>query len=135
MNKKINLNDLFDAIEEEQDVNKVRELIEAGYYVDFTVEEGCTPLIAAVLIGNLEIVKLLVELGADVNIKDMHGETALFYAKFNAFQEIADYLEPLTAPKIKLEVEREMKYLETGSYSSVRDYDEMLGYISLRRNR
>ena len=53
MNQKhLNINNLFDAIEEDQDVDKVRELIEAGYYhVDSTVEEGCTPLIAAVLIG------------------------------------------------------------------------------------
>ena len=114
MNSKLkkSIDDLFEAIEEDQDVNKVRELIEAGYYhVDFTVEEGCTPLIAAVLIGNLEIVKLLVKLGADVNIKDMHFETALFYAKFNELQEIAEYLEPLTDPKIRMEVEKEMKYL------------------------
>ena len=90
-------------------------------------------MIAAVFIGNLEIVKILVELGADVNIKDMHFETALFYAKFNGFPEIAEYLEPLTDPNIRMEVEREMKYLATGSCSSVRDYDEKLGYTSLRR--
>lgn len=132
-NQPFNEDNLFDAIEEEQDVNKVRELIEAGCHVDFQVEEGCTPLIAAVLVGNLEIVKLLVELGADVNIFDMHSETALFYAKYNSkfnskseineFQKIAEYLEPLTDPDIRKEVDKEIKYLITSSYSSIKNYD------------
>lgn len=43
-------------------------------------EKGSTPLMVAVGGGHLEIVKLLVAKGADVNAKDNHGLTALDYA-------------------------------------------------------
>lgn len=101
--------ELFDAIEEEQDVSKVRELIMAGCNVNIQVEEGCTPLIAAVLIGNLEIVKLLVELGgADVNAEDKDGGSALYYAKYDNSQAIIEYLEPMTNQEVINRVERFM---------------------------
>lgn len=101
------IDELFGAIEEEQDVNRVRELIMAGCNVNIQVEEGCTPLIAAVLIGNLEIVKLLVELGgADVNAKDKYSDSALYYAKYHKFQDIIEYLEPITSQEVRNQVER-----------------------------
>ncbi|MGL5804455.1 MAG: ankyrin repeat domain-containing protein, partial [Xenococcaceae cyanobacterium] len=62
------IEELFDAIEEQQDFNKVRKMIENGCDVNIREAEDCTPLIAAVRVGNLEMVKLLVELGADVNV-------------------------------------------------------------------
>jgi ankyrin repeat protein len=103
------IDELFDAIEEEQDVKRVRELIMAGCNVNIQVEEGCTPLIAAVLIGNLEIVKLLVELGgADVNAEDKYSGSALYYAKYNNFQGIVEYLEPMTNQEVRNRVERFM---------------------------
>lgn len=101
------VSELFDAIEDEQDVNRVRELIKAGCNVNVRVEEGCTPLIAAVLVGNLEIVKLLVESGADVGAMDQYG-SALYYAKYNGFQDIVEYLEPITSLEIRSQIESEM---------------------------
>ena len=102
------IDELFDAIEEKQDVNGIREIVEAGGNVNVHIEEGCTPLIAAVLVGNLEIVKLLVELGADVNAVDGYFESPLYYAKYNNFSDIAEYLEPITSQKIRAEVQRGM---------------------------
>lgn len=99
---------LFEAIEDEQDVNRVRELIEAGCDVNVRIEEGCTPLIAAVLVGNLEIVKLLVEFGADVNVIDGYFGSPLYYASYNGFQNIAEYLEPITSPKIRAEAKKDV---------------------------
>lgn len=61
--------------------------------------------------GNLEIVKLLVESGADVNAKCDSGETALYNAVINDHHQIADYLKPLTDLEIRAEIER---YTETG---------------------
>ena len=109
------IDELFDAIEEDQDPKKVRELIEAGVDINVRVEEGCTPLIAAVLIGNFALVKLLVELGSDVNLLDVNFDPALFYAKFNKRQDIADYLEPLTSPEIPSDVEQHIEYLQKTS--------------------
>lgn len=100
--------ELFDAIEEKQDINKVREMIEGGRDVNVREAEDLTPLIAAVRVGNLEMVKLLVELGADVNLVDGYFDSPLYYAKYNDFSDIAEYLEPMTSAKLKAEVERNM---------------------------
>ncbi|MGL5874618.1 MAG: ankyrin repeat domain-containing protein [Xenococcaceae cyanobacterium] len=102
------IEELFDAIEEQQDFNKVRKMIENGCDVNIREAEDCTPLIAAVRVGNLEMVKLLVELGADVNVVDGYFECPLYYAKYNGFPDIAEYLEPMTNAKLQAEVERSM---------------------------
>lgn len=44
-------------------------------------EDGKTPLIFAILIGNSEVVKALMNNGADASIKDKFGKTAYDYAK------------------------------------------------------
>ncbi|MEH1941888.1 MAG: ankyrin repeat domain-containing protein [Nostoc sp.] len=102
------IDELFEAIEDTQDMNRVREIVEAGYNINVQIEEGCTPLIAAVLTGNLEMVKLLVELGADVNLIDGYLESPLYYANYNGFKGIVEYLEPMTNAKIRAAVERSM---------------------------
>ena len=46
--------------------------------------------------GELEIVKLLVESGADINIQDKNGNTALGFASADeGKKEVAKYLENL----------------------------------------
>ena len=54
--------------------------------------EGDTPLFFAVLKGNLEVVKLLVECGAIINIQNNSGDTPLMYAVSKGFEAIAKYL-------------------------------------------
>ena len=56
-----------------------------------------TPLHNAAWMGNLEMVKLLVELGADPNVRDpQYDATPLGWARYNGQTEIALYLEPRT---------------------------------------
>jgi ankyrin repeat protein len=43
--------------------------------------------------GNLEIVKLLIEKGANINAKDLDGLTPRDYALKNGHKEIAKYIE------------------------------------------
>jgi ankyrin repeat protein len=43
--------------------------------------------------GNIEIVKLLLEAGVDVNTKTKKGETALIYALNNGYTEIVNLLK------------------------------------------
>ena len=47
--------------------------------------------------GNLEIVKLLVEAGADVNATDENGNVALNKTAYYGHQDVFDYLLPMTS--------------------------------------
>lgn len=51
-----------------------------------------TPLIIASQKGHFDMVKQLVEAGADINAEDVSGETALYHANYNKHTEIVDYL-------------------------------------------
>jgi ankyrin repeat protein len=98
---------LYDETEPQEVISKIRELIASG---ECDVNEEM-PLLAAVNTGNLEVVKLLVEAGADVNQLDPEdSETALFRAKYRDFQDVAEYLEPLTSPENRDIVESMMNY-------------------------
>ena len=52
-----------------------------------------TPLIIAAKNGNAEIVRLLLEKGADVNVKTDSGKTALIHAKNEGHTDIVEMLE------------------------------------------
>jgi ankyrin repeat protein len=54
--------------------------------------DGDTPLFFAVLKGNLEVVKILVEYGACINIQNNNGDTPLMYAVSKGFEAVAKYL-------------------------------------------
>ena len=47
----------------------------------------------AVIKGNKDIVRALVNIGADLNIKDNDNKTALDYAESNNFEEIKKYCQ------------------------------------------
>jgi len=53
--------------------------------------EGFTALMGASKNGKLEVVKYLIDKGADINIKDNYGDTALDFASRNGHLEIAKY--------------------------------------------
>jgi ankyrin repeat protein len=52
-----------------------------------------TSLIIACIEGNLDIVKLLIEHGADINIKTASGKSAIMYAKEGKFMRIVNLLK------------------------------------------
>lgn len=54
--------------------------------------EGMTPLHKSVMDGNFELVKLLVEVGADVRLASRDGWSALHIASFGGHVNIVDYL-------------------------------------------
>ena len=65
----------------------IEKLLDEGADVNMTLQR--TPLHAAAENGNLEIVNLLIEGGADVNFQDIHGRTPLFVAVVERQTEVA----------------------------------------------
>jgi ankyrin repeat protein len=93
----------------------IKFIIGHGANLEMRNWKGYTPLIEATRESNFEAVKLLVELGADINAQDKRGETALKKAieskenletdkklnekskdRLERYQKIVSFLEPLT---------------------------------------
>jgi ankyrin repeat protein len=53
---------------------------------------GQTPLYYAARRGHLDLCKMLIEKGADVNHLDNSGKTAVEYARKAKFMDVAEYL-------------------------------------------
>ena len=80
-------------------VDVVRALLETEIAVDHVNNLGWTALLEAVILGNggrahQEIVRLLVEAGADASIADRDGVTPLEHARRSGYDEIAALLAP-----------------------------------------
>jgi ankyrin repeat protein len=83
---------------EKQRFDLAKQFIEAGVDVNYqyplskNYADGMTPLLYASKWGNFEIVKLLVEHGANINIPAVDGNTALSIARTNNNDIIYNYL-------------------------------------------
>ena len=84
---------LFQAVKL-NDLDAVKVSLLAGLPVDTRNAQGRTPLIVAVSTGNLEMTKLLVEHGADVNARTTTdtGSTVLCFAIEGRNLQVLDYL-------------------------------------------
>jgi hypothetical protein len=84
---------LFKVIEK-GNLSDINKAIKDGANVNEADRFGWTPLHLAAYNGSLEIVKLLVVNGADINTKTYIGErTPLYVASLNQHQDIVDYLK------------------------------------------
>jgi hypothetical protein len=83
---------------ERQRYDLARQFIKAGVDVNYqyplsrNYADGMTPLLYASKTENFEIVKLLVEHGANINIQAVNGDTALSIARRNKNDTIYNYL-------------------------------------------
>ena len=84
---------------ERQRFDLAKQFIKAGVDVNYqypqsgsNTENGMTPLLYAAKWGNFEMVKLLAENGANLNIRSFNGDTALSIAKKNCNDDIYNYL-------------------------------------------
>lgn len=73
------------------DVEAVRKFLEYGVNVNET-SNGLTPLMLAARFNNVEIVKLLLQNGADKRFKDEKGYDALKYAELSKATEAQNLL-------------------------------------------
>lgn len=89
--KNKNVNPLCQAIAK-GDVDTVKKMIEFGTDVNAT-SNGMTPLMFAARYNKVEIVKLLLQNGAKVNVKDEKGFTALKHAELSNATEAADLIK------------------------------------------
>ena len=88
---------IFDAAEQ-GDIQAARRFIEGGRWdpIDFN-HTGRSPLTMAAANGHAEIVRLMVERGAPVNVRDLNGETPLMAAQNNGHEEVVRVLRELGA--------------------------------------
>jgi ankyrin repeat protein len=76
----------------ESDTERAAKLLEWGANINTQDEFGATPLIHAVMLGQLDLVKWLVERGASLDPKNVNGETALAVATSNENAGIFQFL-------------------------------------------
>jgi ankyrin repeat protein len=79
-------------------VEIVRELLKTPIRIDHVNRLGWTALLEAIILGDggprhTEVVRLLVEAGANVNIADSAGVTPLAHARTRGFASIVNLLE------------------------------------------
>lgn len=106
-------------------VDIVQYLIDSRVNIDIAPFRGTTPLMIASLYGHLDVVKCLVENGAQVNRMDQDGKTALFH-----FEELKTESEQINQIEI-------IKYLVLkGSQLDHVDIDgtTFLGYAIATKN-
>ncbi len=87
------VNEEFIEAVKDTNIEKVKILLKSKVNLNATDSREMTPLLIASVDNNLELVKLLVEAGADVNRKQKEtGKTALMYSSANGHVEILRYL-------------------------------------------
>ncbi len=83
--------DLIQAVKDEN-LKKVKNLIEKKINANCKDEYLQTPLMWAVTLGNADIVRYLIRHGADISHKDNNNETALIIARNFGHDEIVNIL-------------------------------------------
>ena len=86
--------DLYHAADK-GDLNKVKELVEQGYDVNYVCKDSCadwTPVMIAAANGHLDVVRFLLEKGANPNAQNRYGRTAISFAVSYKFKPIVEAL-------------------------------------------
>jgi hypothetical protein len=93
------------------DMRKVRAMVAKGIPVDAATTDGSTGLMEAANRGHLDLVKFLLEHGANVHARDAFGDTALaMAAKGSKNLRVFQYLYRLARADDRKRVERVLKW-------------------------
>lgn len=82
--------DFFDAVKI-NDLDKVKKLLNEGFDTN-AKRDGYTALMYSAGLGNLDLMELLIEKGAYINVKDKDGNTALMYAACEGRVDVVKWL-------------------------------------------
>ena len=88
-------NPMFKAIEK-QDPRLINKILDYSCDINLRIEHYGSFLNKAIEVGNLDIVKLLIEKGAKTDQIDNQGHDAMAYAKVHQHEDILNYLEQRT---------------------------------------
>ena len=78
---------------EKSNTNIIRKLINLGADIDDPLNDGTTPLMKATLVGNYELVNILLKSGANPNLKNSNNDSALSIAIANNEKKILRLLQ------------------------------------------
>jgi ankyrin repeat protein len=105
---------IFEAIEK-NDLSKLRDRISASKLNEIDEEEGLTPLIAAVMYGRIDMVKILLKSGANPNIADQaNAATPLMWGAITDPGEISRE-KGIVIPSIQSKIEIVQELLKSGA--------------------
>ncbi len=91
--EQISASALFNAIQKQR-VGVVRSLIKTGMSsYELKTEDGMTPLMASVAVGNAELVKLMLEYGCDPSTTNSEGKRAIELAQEAGFGDCEQILK------------------------------------------
>jgi ankyrin repeat protein len=81
-------------------------VLQKGPTVDCRDYRGDTPLLVAVTMGNQNAIELLLDAGADINVKNQFGQTALSIATEDEDDEMVQFLRAHSANSSELQQEQ-----------------------------
>eukprot|EP00092_Neocalanus_flemingeri_P104019 GFUD01133180.1.p1 GENE.GFUD01133180.1~~GFUD01133180.1.p1 ORF type:complete len:449 (-),score=125.35 GFUD01133180.1:51-1397(-) len=91
--KESRLDSLLHAKAHSGDVGGVQQVLDSGrVHADSRDQDGTTPLMLAARNGRVKVVSLLLEEGADPNIRKISGVTAIFLASVGGYSDIVTKL-------------------------------------------
>lgn len=132
----------------EGNVERVKELLNDGIYIDIQDMDGWTPLMWAAQDGNVEIINILIEAGADPNMIDYYEETALIKAIYSNNIEAINALisqgadpnttdssgwTPLMYAATNGEIEPVKVLLEAGANPDSKDMDNFSAFLHAKK--
>lgn len=85
---------LFEAVQS-QDAAALKEALKSAIDVNEQGEGRTTPLIEAAKLGRADLVRLLLDAGAEPSLKDGEQETALLKAAAHAHHDVVNLLSPM----------------------------------------
>ncbi|TWT75867.1 Ankyrin repeats (3 copies) [Posidoniimonas polymericola] len=101
---------------------EVHAIVESGVAADAINEQGKTALMRAANKNHMEIVRWLLECGADINRKDIYGNYPLLYAAMGCHPEMYDFLYPLTEKKLRKQAEKmRQNQIDIGNWPAERE--------------